>query len=233
MREGKSFPQTQTRHDLPDDEEEELLTLLEEINSIQPTILKPSTATTSLNDVDEFSSDLFGSEMGSELSQIVAPLPTISNRPILGESPLVQVQPPPDERPTLDRLPFPISPDQFTVDLFLRNLTALQSLLLVDFHLRVTISRIDSLERTFKIPLVIGIITFIEQPAGKDYNVRISDESGSILATIHQGLSRKPHYGMMAVLHDISIFRPTPKYQCLVIVPRNVKHLISNIHCIQ
>lgn len=154
------------------------------------------------------------------------------SRPALGESPTTVAPIVPQISSTVERLPYPINPDGFTPELFTQNLVSLIPLL-SDASQRVSLSSISSIDRLSKVPLVIGMITAMDQPTGRDYLVTISDETGSIAVTVHDQVPRearkKLHYGMIMVLADCSIFRPSLKSQCLIVVPRNVRYLISNL----
>lgn len=225
------------------------MNLLDEIGHIQAPSIMPTQRQPLRKDVAEApSSDLFDGidedDMMMPALQTTIPVrPTLVSldqtlltraRPALGESPTFAVPVVPQVAPSIDRLTFPINPDGFTPELFTRNLTALETHMRdVSTAQRVQLSSISTIDRLSKVPLAIGMITSIDQPTGRDYLVTISDESGSIAVTVHEQVQResrkKLHYGMMLVLTDCSIFRPSLKSQCLIAVQRNVRYLISNL----
>lgn len=154
-------------------------------------------------------------------------------RPVLGASPSTAARPQEHSPATEDEcLPFPIPPDNFCPDRFFANLDALRATLAVDVQARTPLASIPALDRAAKVPLVIGMVLSAEQPAGRDYLVRLADDSGQALLTLHEQAIRETrkrlHYGMLVVLADVSIFRPGPKAECLIATARNVHKLINN-----
>lgn len=215
------------------------MNLLDEINTM-PTAsaAKIHAVPTQVNHVPEAmqlpSSDLFDEVDAVVASVVASPLATIftRSRPVVGESPM-DYDFAPVQSVQEDCLPFPIAPEMFTPELFLSNLRAIK-FDDVDTDLRAPMLNLPAFDRTLKVPLVIGIVTAIDQPSGRDYLVRLSDDSGTYSATIHELAVResgkKLHYGMMAVLRDLTIYRPSNKAECLIVVPRNVVKFISNVH---
>lgn len=179
-------------------------------------------------------------DLESSLPATTEPAPsmgpmTIASRPFVGASPTVIAPVVPVIPASADHLPFPINPDGFSESAFVSNLEALSRLFTdVNLDTRMPISQIPSLDKYAKIPLVIGMIVAIDQPTGRDYLVSLADDTGTIMVTVHETVPRESrkrlHYGMMMVLGDVSVYRPTPKAQCLIVVPRNVKYLVSNTH---
>lgn len=177
-------------------------------------------------------------------AQAIAPLPPFqptiqtNDRPHIGISSLSQPHtgnlrrpPPPDATvSTSVSLAYPVSPDSFTHEIFLNNIRAMD---IENAHQRVPISSIPAMDKFTKVPLAVGMITKVDQPIGRDFLVRLSDDTGSYDATIHEQVFRearmRPHYGMLLVISDCTIFRPAVKTQCLIVVSRNVKQMIPNI----
>lgn len=223
------------------------MNLLDEIGHIDPPTIMPTQKHVFSSKVTEsLSSDLFdGIDEALSFNPALQTLPIRNqtqidqsiltrSRPALGVSPSAVTPVVLNDSTNIESLPYPILPDGFTPDHFSRNLAALLPLLSnMPTINRTPLLQISSIDRLSKVPLVIGMITAIEQPTGRDYLVTVSDETGSVAVTAHEKIPRetrkKLHYGMMMVLTDSSIFRPSPKSQCLIAVPRNVRYLINNV----
>jgi hypothetical protein len=236
-----------TPHQQLDSDEDELMNLLDEIGHIDPPTIMPTQKPVFSSRVTEsLSSDLFdGIDEALSVLPALQTLPIgnhtqidqsilTRSRPALGTSPTAVTPIVPQGPANNERLPYPILPDGFTPELFSRNLAALLPLLPdISTIIRTPLLQISSIDRLSKVHLAVGMITSIEQPTGRDYLVIVSDETGSVALTVHEQVLRETrkrlHYGMMMVLTDTSIFRPTPKSQCLIVVPRNVRYLISNV----
>lgn len=130
---------------------------------------------------------------------------------------------------SVSSLLFPIAQDAFTVEAFLANI---QALTIENIEKRVPLAAIPPMDKFSKVPLVVGIVTKVDQPIGRDYLITLCDDSGSYNVTAHEQIFResrlRPHYGMLLALADCSIFRPAAKTQCLIAVQRNVKLMLAN-----
>jgi len=234
------------------------MNLLDEIGNIEAPTLKPTqkpkaTQSLVLRQVEQEapSSDLFDvtsideieereqfKQTGTLPSAFIYRTLQTNNRPALGISPLANTS---HQASSIghalpeDSLPFPIAPDSFSPESFLSNVGELPHGLSV--HERNPLSSIPNVDKLSKVSLIVAMITGVDQPIGRDFLVTLSDDSGSFQATIQEKVFRevrkRPHYGMLLVLRDCSIFRPTAKSQCLVVVQQNIQHMLMNIFSVQ
>lgn len=234
------------------DDDSDLEALLDDIGRIPTGLALSSRLPTNqvenrtMDNISSSSSELFDDEIMAlpsppaelfhftpEVQVADNPLNTIAtrSRPLVGVTPAAIKHTTDVQRPEQNILPFPVAPDCLTTEIFLRNFNALKPKI-ESAHQKVPLSSVSSTDRLSKVPLVVAMVASVEQPTGTDYLVKLTDETGSILATVHEDALKdrrqKFHYGMMLVLSDLSIFRPNQKAQCLVVVKRNIQTIFYN-----
>lgn len=239
---------------LNDPVEDELEDLLDEIGNIEAPTFRPTQRPPLSNKImlvekaerlapSSCSSDLYEEDEIATLNPVLSrppPLPTFqptiqtNSRPVVGISQLeaAEMETSRNSAPGVsDSIPFPIAPESFSAELYLRNHLVISQRF--DCNGRIQLSAIPQMDNFSKVPLVVAAVISIEQPVGRDFSLNLADESGQYYATMHEQVTResriRPHYGMFLILADCSIFRPCAKSQCLVIVPRNVRQVLSNV----
>lgn len=152
-----------------------------------------------------------------------------------------------DENDIFQFLPFPFYPDTFGLPDWQRNAATIRkSFSMYPWERAVQIPDIRNLGFGHRCPLMLLMIRAIYASVARNVGVMLVDELGNeINATIHEAVfsqvgSPKPHIGMSFILQDTTIFyqhldsdiEEAELNRHLVICPRNILRLLSNVHFI-
>ena len=217
------IPEKRLNSDVTGDDEEEIMALLDEIEQMPKTSLRPSQKTQALPSsiADTISC---GSPLVNEIRGPVTFINTPNHDQLTGS------------------LPYPFFPESFEISQWMQNMGEIQRDAASNHRLtanRENISRIKMLPFSYdtRIPFLITMISVQLINAG-DIGVTLMDETGTITATISGKIFTKyrvrPHFGMTLVLRDVIVYAATPDSEKhLLINESNIVRLYSNIHHIQ
>src|SRR5690606_28535559 len=107
-----------------------------------------------------------------------------------------------------NNLPFPFTDKTFNIELLKKNLDAIS-------NNSKKVKDILKLEKYAKIERTFLMVNSYEQ-VGNDYILSLSDETGNIMATIHEKAIKMDnlifHYGMILDLENLSVFFVNPNH---------------------